>query len=233
MLHQMLDRFRELYQRRAVATLVAAGFATIVCFVMIAGRIFYTETITYAFLVWNLFLAWIPFMISFALYHTRDRRPLVVLLAGVVWLAFFPNAPYIVTDLIHLRSTRNAPIWFDAILLTSCAWTGLFLGLVSLRMMQSLVRRRFGLIAGWCFAAAILCLSSFGVYLGRFQRWNSWDIVTNPVALFYDIADKLLDPLANREAVGVTLLFTMFLAVAYIMTSTLLLRHAGTGEGEL
>lgn len=229
----MLDRLRQLYQRRTVATFVAAGFATVVCFAMIAGRIFYTETITYAFLVWNLFLAWIPFLISFALYQTRNRRPLVVLLAGAVWLAFFPNAPYIVTDLIHLRSPRNAPIWFDAILLASFAWTGLFLGLVSLRMMQSLVRRRFGAITGWCFAAVILCLSSFGVYLGRFQRWNSWDIVTNPVALFYDIADKLLDPLANKEAVGVTLLFTMFLAVAYIMTSTLLTRQIGAGEGEL
>jgi uncharacterized membrane protein len=229
----MLDRLRQLYQRRTVATFVAAGFATVVCFAMIAGRIFYTETIIYAFLVWNLFLAWIPFLISFALYQTRNRRPLVVLLAGAVWLAFFPNAPYIVTDLIHLQSPRNAPIWFDAILLASFAWTGLFLGLVSLRMMQSLVRRRFGTITGWCFAAVILCLSSFGVYLGRFQRWNSWDIVTNPVALFYDIADKLLDPLANKEAVGVTLLFTMFLAVAYIMTSTLLTRQIGTGEGEL
>lgn len=212
---------RSLYQNRTIATFTALGFASAASFVMVLARVLYTGEKTYLFLLWNLFLAWIPFLIALSIYSGRIRSRPLVLLAAAVWLLFFPNAPYIITDFVHLRYQQGAPIWYDATLIASFAWTGLFLGLVSLRMMQSLVRNRFGSTVGWCMALGVLLLSSFGVYLGRYQRWNSWDIISNPGALALDILDKVLHPLSHPSVVGMTVIFALFMLVAYVITSTL------------
>ncbi|MDB5033755.1 MAG: hypothetical protein JWQ98_996 [Chlorobi bacterium] len=230
----IVGRMQSLYRQRAVATFCALGFASFACAMMVAGRIYFTGRMTYGFLLWNLLLAWVPFLISFSLYQFKihNRSRVATAIAGLAWLAFFPNAPYIVTDFIHLRTTVSAPLWFDAIMIALFAWTGLTMGLISLRMMQSLVRNRFGKATGWIFALAVLCLSSYGVYLGRFERWNSWDILTNPAALSHSVLSQILNPFSSLRSIGVTLLFATFLTVTYFMTSTLLARNVDAGEHE-
>jgi uncharacterized membrane protein len=227
----MAERLVKLYRNRAVATLGALAMATTVCTAMVAARVLYTGAPTFRFLLWNLFLAWVPFLISFALYRFRVSSPAALLLGGAAWLLFFPNAPYIVTDFIHLRRSHSELIWYDAIMIASFAWTGLTLGLVSLRMMQSIVRERVGRLASWVFAPVVLLLSSFGVYLGRFQRWNSWDAIVRPYELLHD-ARGLVHPSTSTRAVALTVLFATFLMVTYVMTSTLLARRADAGEQE-
>jgi uncharacterized membrane protein len=111
----------------------------------------------------------------------------------------------------------TVPLWYDLLLLLSFAWTSLMFGFVSLSDMQQLVRQRFNVTTGWLFACAALALGSFGIYLGRFLRWNSWDILTEPQKLVSDILEPLLNPLDHIGTYGFTVLLTAFLLLAYLM----------------
>src|SRR5262249_22497374 len=139
-------------------------------------------------------------------------------LAAVVWLVFFPNAPYLITDIIHLRPRAYAPFWFDLIVLVAFAWTGFILGLVSLVLMQEVIRSFAGGLVSWLFAFIALALSSFGIYLGRFLRWNSWDLLLNPFALLGEILRGARHPLLHIQP----LCFQCFLvACSWLCTSRL------------
>ncbi len=212
---------RRLYGHRLAGSVTAIAAASALCIAMLSVRLAYTGSGQYRFLVWNLFLAWIPFLFSVRLYTLKRRGPLAVLALGGLWLLFFPNAPYIITDLVHIRRHDAAPIWFDVIMVSAFAGTGLALGIISLRFMQSLVRQRFGNIVSWGFVSAVLTTASFGVYLGRFERWNSWDVVTNPRDLGHDIAHTLLHPLTFPRTYAVTLLFAALLTAAYVMATSM------------
>ena len=205
------------FLRRRLGLILLLGISLALSFMLIACRVVYTRELTFVFLLWNLFLAFIPFGLSMLLGLTdRPLRARVLLPVGAVWLLFFPNAPYILTDLFHLTPRAGVPYWYDLALLLSCAWNGLMLAYASLLDMQMLVQRRLGAAAGWGFATVALLLSSFGVYLGRYLRFNSWDIITNPLMLFYDIMSRILHPLAHLGTWGVTLLYGVFLLLGYL-----------------
>ncbi|MDX6511554.1 MAG: hypothetical protein QOE36_1058 [Gaiellaceae bacterium] len=173
----------------------------------------------FRFLAWNLFLAWIPFLLAVLAYDSSKRGFRVSFLPlAALWLLFFPNAPYIVTDLFHLRDLAGvAPLWFDVLVFTAFAWTGLLLGLISVYLMQAAVRRLAGSFLSWAAVVPALALASFGIYLGRFERWNSWDAINRPHALLASIHAHLAEPQAYPHAVAYTALFTGFLTVAYLV----------------
>lgn len=205
----------QLRQRLNLMLVLGASLALSV--VLITLRVFFTQQLTFVFLLWNLFLAIIPFGLSTMLSLSAGRLQARVLLpVGMVWLLFFPNAPYILTDLFHLERRAGVPYWYDLALILSCAWNGLMLAYASLTDMQALVARRLGWLASWSFVTVAMLLSSFGVYLGRYLRFNSWDIITNPLTLFFDIVTRLLHPFAHPATWGVTLLYGVFLLLGYI-----------------
>ena len=176
----------------------------------------------YGFLIWNLFLAWIPFMISYLTYIlTINRRwiYLVIPIAAFLWLIFFPNAPYILTDFQHLAySSKDLPVWYDVMMLIWFAFTGLLLGMVSLFLMQEIIRREFGHWVGWAFVAAVAGLSAAGVYMGRFLRWNSWDILRNPTGIALYSIQRVQDP--SLQSIGFISLFGAFFLFLYITLYT-------------
>jgi uncharacterized membrane protein len=171
----------------------------------------------YGFLCWNLFLAWIPWVAGQAFRAASQRRASAVLQLGwfAFWLLFLPNAPYIATDLLHLAPRPSVPLWYDLALLLSFAGTGLLLGYVSLFEVQAAVEERFSRVVGWGVAAGSLFLSGFGIYLGRFRRWNSWEVLTEPAGLFHDISDRLLNPTSHPRTYGVTLILGSGLILGY------------------
>lgn len=184
---------------------------------LLAGRMYATGQHTFIFLVWNLFLAWMP--LGFA--ALANRMPLVqrhqwmaIGLTGA-WLLFFPNAPYILTDFFHLRPRAGAPYWFDLLTILSFAVSGLLVGLVSLFEIHSLLNRRFKAWVGWTLVSAALVAGGFGIYLGRYLRWNSWDIIQDPMALLNDVLAPILDPFANKEVIAMTLGFAAFMGLCY------------------
>jgi uncharacterized membrane protein len=200
-------------ERLKLNTLLFAS--AILGMMMVAVRVHFSGTLSYTFLFWNLFLAIIPFCISSLL--IRFKPPAFVFYPTVIiWLLFFPNAPYVLTDLLHLRPVV-VPLWYDLLMLLSFAWTSLMFGFVSLADMQQLVKQRFNATTGWLFACMALALGSFGIYLGRFLRWNSWDIITEPKQLAWDILERVVNPVAHVGAYGFTLLLTAFLLLAYLM----------------
>ena len=182
---------------------------------LLAGRMFYTGAPTYGFLIWNLILAWLPLIFAFLALKMGGRLRVTALLWMPAWLLFLPNAPYIITDIIHLSERQGVPILYDAIMLFAFAMCGLGLGFVSLRWVQMLVTRRFGVWPGSVFVLGMLCLTGFGVYLGRFRRWNSWDAVLDPAALLVDIASRFRHPLVHWRAWGVTALLALLLIFLY------------------
>jgi uncharacterized membrane protein len=204
--------------RRLATLLSLAGLSALVV-AMVAVRVAYTGNAQYESLLWNLFLAWIPFALALHVYEGYRRRAASLSLwaGGVLWLVFFPNAPYIVTDFKYLRTWSGVPIWYDAVLISAAAGCGLLLGFMSLYLMQGVVRRALGTVNAWFFALGAIALSSFGVYLGRFQRWNSWDVFTRPRILATDLWSGLENPLQHPQTIAVTVLFTAFLAATYLV----------------
>ncbi len=188
-------------------------FASIVATTMVALRIWYSDSSKFIFLVWNLCLAWLPLGFAWLAY----RYPATAVIYGPLWLLFFPNAPYLITDLIHLRPNGSAPIWYDALMIFAFALTGLILGSLSLYLMQDLVARRYGRFLSWLFVLGTTGLSGYGVYVGRFLRWNSWDIFTQPRTLIFDMANSLTNPSVFPKTYTVSLSLTGMMLFAYII----------------
>ena len=195
------------------------------CACMIAVRIDRTGSGYYRFLLGNLFLAGVPLFLSTALRmasHWRFHWTIKAVLF-TLWLLFLPNAPYILTDIQHLTRASQAPAWYDLALLLSCAGTGLLMGYLSLVDLQELVTRRFGVACGWIFALVSLVLSGFAIYLGRFLRWNSWDVLIAPTRVF-EIMGALLRPWDHTQPFAVTLIFGGILTLGYISLRILLVQ---------
>ena len=203
--------------RRLVTLALLAGLSALVVG-MVSVRVAYTDNNHYVSLLWNLFLAWIPFALALQVYerYRRGASALSLWAGGLLWLVFFPNAPYIVTDFKYLGTWAGAPLWYDAVLLSAAAGGGLLLGFVSLYAMQAVVRRALGTLSAWLFVVGVLGLSSFGVYLGRIQRWNSWDVFTRPRVLATDLWAGLENPLEHPKVIAGTIVFTIFLGATYL-----------------
>jgi len=186
---------------------------------MYASRVLYTRSLSYAFLVWNIVLAWVPLLIAWTLHVTEESgcatRARGLLLLSF-WLLFFPNAPYIITDFLHVSPRAGVPMWFDVLLVMSFAWNGMMLGFLSLFLVHDVVRRRRGQLVGWVISIGALVLAAFGIYLGRFGRWNSWDLLARPHELLADVVARLSHPLSHPRTLAVTLSYGTFLVLAYL-----------------
>jgi len=203
----------------SIAVFVLLNLACAICIGLVFARVAYSESERHLGLIWNLFLAWIPFMLAYFAHVFSWRRAslyLIIPLIAFLWLIFFPNAPYMLTDLQDLaRSAADAPLWYDVIIVVWCSWTGMLLGVISLYLMQDIILRNFGRRAGWIFVFLISALSSFGIYVGRFVRLNSWDILQNPAETAQEILGIVIDP--SRRLAAFTLLYTIFFLFVFLL----------------
>ncbi len=180
-----------------------------------------TGEFRFGFLVWNLILAVIPFpfaLLSDALIRTKAwfaAAPSVVL-----WLLFLPNSPYLVTDLIHLEP-QNVPYWYDTLLYGSFAITGVLLGFASVVLIHTAIRDRFGMVRGWVVALFSLTLSAYGIYLGRVERWNSWNAIGSPRILAERVIAPLHSPLQNARTIAFVGLYAAFLCIGYLAVAAI------------
>ena len=208
------------FQRETVVPVMALTFATAVCLALVSTRILWTRNLHYAFLIWNLFLAWLPLAFSLLAcdyYRKRSVRSWHFVSFSACWLLFFPNAPYIFTDVIHLTRGYRAHFWVDLVLILSCALTGLVLGFLSLFLMQNVISRITGRLMSWFFIAVVAALSGIGIYVGRFLRLNSWDVLVKPWAIPAGLCHVAADPSAHFGSLALCALFGIFLFIAYLM----------------
>ena len=205
--------------------LLAAASAA--CLGLLVANMLYGGNTTYAFLAWNLFLAAVPLGLALAIEKAvaLELRALVPVLA-VLWVLFLPNSPYIVTDFVHVGTDAPVPVWFDLVLFSAFAATGLLLGLTSIHLLRRIARQRVGPVASRVTIVAVFAASSFGIFLGRFEQLNSWDLLARPLTV---ARTAFLQGSLAREA-AFTLAFTCFLLVAYAAFESLLALGARARE---
>lgn len=199
--------------------LVSSGFSCL----LLAARMIVTDSLEYIFLPWNLFLAFVPYgitqLVTGRIDFIENRWKLV--LALVVWLLFIPNAFYIITDLVHFTRVRSAPKWFDLLLIFSFAWNGIMFGIVSLRKVEVISAVIRGRHFSVMLVFAVMWLNALGIYIGRYLRFNSWDIITDPFSLVSGISDLLFNPLQNSVAWGMTFCYAVFMTLLYLSVKKL------------
>ncbi|MFL5348965.1 MAG: DUF1361 domain-containing protein [Hyalangium sp.] len=197
--------------------LLPALLSTAVCVGMLKARFEWLQRPGFLWLLWNLFLAWVPYGLALVagFLHERGARWWALAPLAVAWLLAFPNAPYLLTDFIHLRIRPGIPWWFDVALLGLFAATGWMLGLLSLEVWKRLLEERVGRTAAWAGVALVSVLSGYGIYLGRVERWNSWDVLTEPRPLLSAIGAHLHEPWEKPELLGITALFTVLVLLSY------------------
>jgi uncharacterized membrane protein len=193
---------------------VSMGFG----FSLLLARIMYTGETTFSFLVWNLFLAFIPYALSYVLTQQPSliENKWIFRTILFVWLLFIPNSFYILTDLFHLTRREEAPIWFDLILITTFAWNALLMGILSVRHMEKIIQAIWLYRFDWLFIYPIMWLNALGVYIGRYMRFNSWDIISNPFQLAWDIIQLHIYPMEHKGAWGMVVCFSFFLTIVYL-----------------
>lgn len=211
--------------RTVVYSLVAASG---ICLLLLIMRAVLAQEVRWTGFFGNLILAWIPLLFSWLLcgqLDRADRRPWLIGSLFVGWLLFFPNSAYIVTDMVHLKTREPIPRWFDYILITAYAWTGLFLGYVSLTLLHHRVRAAFGRMAGWGFVSLMLGLGSFGIYVGRFFRWNSWDVIARPWKILDDLV-KFVELPTLRHVAAFCAAFFLLSVLVYLVLHAIAHLHA-------
>ncbi len=211
-------------QRQGALVFLALALTSGVGVALVSARFVVSHQFAYFNLIWNIFLAWLP--LGFALLAGRFLGAWRYFFAcAFLWLLFLPNSPYLVTDLVHLKPRPPVPFWFDILLVQSFVLTGLLLGFLSVYLMHRLVSHAFGWRAGWIFTVLILGLTGFGIYLGRFERWNSWDFFLSPIGLSRYICGVIIHPHANKTAVVFSMLCGVFLLLAYLAFYALTALH--------
>jgi uncharacterized membrane protein len=194
--------------------LTSVGFG----FLLLMARIVYTRELTFAFLVWNLFLAFVPYFLSYQL----TLRPAWIenkwkfATVFIIWLLLVPNSFYILTDLFHLYDSKALPRWYDLLLIVSFAWNALLMGILSVRHMEKIIEAMWLYRYDWLFVYPVMWLNALGVYIGRYLRYNSWDVLSNPFELMGDIIHMTLHPFRYKEGWGMIVCFSFFLTILYM-----------------
>ncbi|MCB9306381.1 MAG: DUF1361 domain-containing protein [Lewinellaceae bacterium] len=237
MYRALKSRFRDDQQFRLFGMLV---LASVCCALLVVGRmymtrealpairslrdLFWLRATTFTFLLWNLFLAWVPYLLALKAGRMScsgaGNLRLSVWLA--FWLAFLPNAPYIITDFVHFRHVPPVPFWYDLTLFFAAASLGLTLGLLSLHEVHLILKRRLSKPVAAMMILSAIGLCGFGVWLGRFQRWNSWDILFRPEALLRDLVTVATTRHELLHAAGITVLLSGVLLVGYGLLTVML-----------
>jgi len=195
-----------------VSSLVSVGF-----FLYGAWR---NSSLDYEYLVWNLFLAWLPLLFAVRLTSVL-RYKLWSSWEGVgcslLWIIFLPNSFYMISDFIHLREVARVDVLYDAIMFTSFIYTGVVIGFSSLYLVHLQLRNRLSAMASTTWIAAVLLVCSAAIYVGRDLRWNSWDVLTNPGGLLFDLSDRLAHPRAYPQMLLTVVTFFILLASMYAL----------------
>jgi uncharacterized membrane protein len=190
-------------------------FSFCLTFGILLYRCIFSGSLHYTFLLWNLFLAITPYLVSKQLVKCKSLNLKSVLLL-TSWLLLFPNSPYILSDIFHFSPKDNIPFWYDSLLFLSAAWTGLLPGLVSLRKVETFLSNH--LHHFWIKASIFFCLllSGYGVYLGRFLRFNSWDVFTDSKRLIAASERDFVNPEHHLRVWIFVVLFAIFMDMLYV-----------------
>jgi len=173
----------------------------------------------YWYLNWNLFLALLPLGFAWLLRRELQHRTWQAwqcIILSIMWLGFLPNSFYLITDFIHLQRITSGSLLYDIVMLLSFAISGLTLGYLSVALVHAELRKRLQRPAAEAMVAVVFLLCSFAIYLGRYLRWNTWDVLVNPAGLLFDVSDRFINPGLYEQTFSTTALFFVFISVTYL-----------------
>lgn len=202
-----------------VRLLSVLGLLSLVSIGFYIGSVISSHNLTYWYLIWNLFLAWLPLffvwiLIKYLRHHSWSGWGGTIL--SLLWFIFLPNSFYIVSDFIHLGDIGQLNVQYDAVMFLMFALSGLMLGYVSLYMVHQLLLRRLKRSTCHALIALVLLLCSYAIYLGRDLRWNSWDAFLHPAGVIFSLSDPLINPSTHHDAFTTTLTFFVLLCTLYV-----------------
>lgn len=200
-----------------LATLCASSLVSV--FLLVA-RMVVAGNSKFSFMIWNLFLAWLPvlfalgFRLNLAKHRLQSWQNLILL---GLWLGFLPNSFYLMSDLIHLQSSGEASILFDIAMMMSFIINGLILGYLSVYIVHTQLLKKWSDRLVAVFLAGIFLACGFAIYLGRFLRWNTWDIIINPFGILFDLSERVVNPVLHIQTYVVTITFFVLLSCTYLV----------------
>ena len=183
-------------------------------------RAFESGSTRYWFLIWNLFLAWIPLGFAWLLVkklRTQRWQTSMSLALTFLWLGFLPNSFYVVSDFIHLRVTGEVSLLYDVVMFASFTFNAYIAGFMSLYLVHRELHKRLPALNAYSVVAGVLLACSFAIYLGRSLRWNTWDVLVNPAGLLFDVSDRIVNPGAHPQTIVTTGTFFIFLGSLYVV----------------
>lgn len=197
---------------------LAVGILSIADIVLLVFRILLTGNHNYSFIPWNLFLAWVSFVLTGILIRHIGRVrwlswPNIGL--SLLWLAFLPNTFYVLTDFVHVGPTAEISQLYDIVLISLLVFIGFILGFANLFMIHRELLKRRSVTVSYAAIEAVILICSFAIYLGRDLRWNTWDVIANPGGVLVNVSDSI-DPFGNPRAFNVTFLFFILISVIYL-----------------
>lgn len=199
--------------------IAALGLSTLVSIGFFVYGAWLDKSIYYDYLIWNLFLAWLPLLFAYRLVIILQRKlwsSWEAMGVSVLWIVFLPNSFYMISDFIHLQDIQYH-LLYDALMFTSFIYIGVLLGFSSLYLVHLEMSKRFTRTTTWWMISITLLICSFAIYLGRDLRWNSWDILTNPGGLLFDISVRVLHPAAYPEMILTIVPFFILLLSMYLL----------------
>jgi len=198
--------------------LLALGLISALCLLMFTFRVVATGTFRFYFIPQNLALAWLSLLFAWLLVVELGRHRWLSwqnLALTFLWLVFLPNAWYVLTDFLHVYATGEISPIFDIAMIASLVFAGFIIGFASLYLVHLQLLSRWKPNIAHGLVAAVILLCSFGIYLGRDLRWNTWDVITHPEGLIINVSDRVIDPFGHPRAITITLLFFVLIATLY------------------
>lgn len=190
---------------------------------LLVVRTLSTDSFEYWYLVWNLFLAWVPVGFAVWLAHRLNASKLATWRNGLItlaWLLFLPNSFYLVTDLIHLKQTYDIDYLFDVVMFGHFIMNAYVAGFIAVYLVHRQLERVMGALRSLFLILGVFVLSGYAIYLGRVLRWNSWDVLINPAALLFDVSEGVVNPVTAAHIVFITSLFTILVGSLYAIVWT-------------
>ncbi|MDB5171205.1 MAG: hypothetical protein JWO35_899 [Candidatus Saccharibacteria bacterium] len=176
------------------------------------------HSLAFGYLAWNLLLAWLPLLFAIrlvAVLQTKRWSSWEAMAISLLWVVFLPNSFYMISDFIHLQEIRRVDLLYDILMFTSFIYTGVVLGFSSLYLVHLQFKKRFPNRTVLTLIAAILVACSGAIYIGRDLRWNSWDVITNPGGLLFDVSDRLTHPATYPRMLITIIGFFILLSTMY------------------
>jgi uncharacterized membrane protein len=192
-------------------------FISIVGIVLILGRLFFVSDKAFLFILWNFFLAGLPLIISSVMIQMSARgfSRYSITFAGILWLLFLPNAPYILTDYVHVIHGDPNYFLLNTFTFSWFAISAFVAAVISLHDVSDLLLMRYKRLQVSMMIFTICLLCSLGIYLGRDLRFNTWDVFLNPGAIVSETMDSLRSPSENFYTWTITTTIGLLLFLGY------------------